>query len=171
MEKVIVSELVLVVLAVTAGITDLLKKKIFNWLTFPAIIYGFAVNIILNVNGPFEGFKVALFGFIVGLAVFLPFFIAGGFGGGDLKFMAGIGAIKGWLFLLNVCIYAALFGGIVSVVILFRQKKLLKTVKRAFKILLYPFFRYEIEKPEKDSTAISFGVFISIGVLLALFFP
>jgi prepilin peptidase CpaA len=52
---------------------------------------------------------------IVGFAVFLVFYLLGGMGGGDVKLMAGFGALLGAGRLLEAALWTAGVGGILAV--------------------------------------------------------
>jgi prepilin peptidase CpaA len=73
-------------------IVDLRKARIPNLLTVPAALFGLGLN--LAAAGG-SGVVHSGAGLLTGLAVFLPFYLAGGFGGGDVKAMAAVGAFLG----------------------------------------------------------------------------
>ncbi len=60
----------------------------------------------------------ALAGTVVGFAVFLIFYLLGGMGGGDVKLMAGFGALLGAGRLLEAALWTAGVGGIMAVAVL-----------------------------------------------------
>jgi len=59
----------------------------------------------------------SLAGLAVGLALFLPFFLLGGMGAGDVKLLAALGAWLGPGQVFWLAIYASLFGGVLAVVV------------------------------------------------------
>lgn len=126
---------VLILLIILSSFFDLTKKRIPNMITFPAIVLGFLMNFIKYGN---NGVKYSGVGFLFGLAVLSIPFTFGVMGGGDVKLMAAIGAIKGWRFVLLTAIYSGLIGGIIIIIILIIQKKLLITLKRTLAIMLKP---------------------------------
>lgn len=90
--KVLGSHMMFVGLAVfltAAVIEDLVRRRISNVLTFGAALLGLGLQFI--ANGP-DGVLNGLGGFAVGLGIFLPFFLLGGMGAGDVKAMAAAGA-------------------------------------------------------------------------------
>ena len=133
----ILTDLVLFILLILSGYFDITKKKIPNFITFPVILWGLLTYTIFD---GFEGLKFSGLGFLVGLAVFLIPFVLGGMGGGDVKLMAAIGALKGWRFILYTTIYTGLAGGVIVIIILIKEKKLWITIKRVFAIILKPIF-------------------------------
>ena len=56
----------------------------------------------------------ALGGAAVGFAVFLIFYLMGGMGGGDVKLMAGFGALLGLPGVLWAALWTAAFGGMIA---------------------------------------------------------
>ncbi len=54
-------------------------------------------------------------GAVAGFAVFLIFYLLGGMGGGDVKLMAGFGALLGRGRLLEAALWTAAVGGILAV--------------------------------------------------------
>jgi prepilin peptidase CpaA len=111
----------LVVLVLAATATDLRHRRIPNTLTAPAVLLGILVQTGL---GGMEGGASSLAG--TGLAIgMLAFpFAFGWLGGGDVKLLAAIGALKGPEFLLYTCLLTALFGGLFAAVSLFRMRTL-----------------------------------------------
>lgn len=122
------SDTILLVLLVVGLYTDIRFRKLPNWLTFPAIIIGIGMHIWAN---GWQGAADSLGGVLFALVLFLPF-IQGGLGGGDLKFLAAIGAVKGFEFVLWTTLFGAFLGGLVSVVVLLRQKRLKYELWRSF---------------------------------------
>jgi prepilin peptidase CpaA len=62
-----------------------------------------------------SGFLLALSGWAVGLMLFLPFFLLGGMGGGDVKLLAALGAWIGPGDVIWLAIYTSLAGGVLGV--------------------------------------------------------
>ncbi len=177
------NEIILSLLLIISAYFDITKKKIPNFITFPVILWGLLTYTIFD---GFTGFKFSGFGFLVGLSVFLIPFILGGMGGGDVKLMAAIGALKGWRFVLYTTIYTGLAGGVIVIIILIKEKKLGITLKRVIAIILKPIFfiltltfnndllkRVDnwLLKTQVDweKRYIPYGVAIGIGAVLAYF--
>ena len=170
----------------TALFFDLTKKKIPNFLTFPAIIYGIISYMLMQ---GFEGLWFSLLGLFVGLAIFFIPFAMGGMGGGDVKLLGAVGALQGWQFVLSAAVWAALTGGVMAIVWLIATRRLLKVLKKIFGFVLAPFFnalyyyiRWDFfnraaiyfserdpESPEEAKAAsMPYGVAITAGVLILL---
>jgi prepilin peptidase CpaA len=60
----------------------------------------------------------SLFGAAIGFAVFLIFYLLGGMGGGDIKLMAGFGALLGDAHIVPAALLAAISGGLMAAVYL-----------------------------------------------------
>jgi prepilin peptidase CpaA len=98
-----------------AAATDISRRVVPNALTVTGLICGFLLNTSLHGWG---GLKQALFGFIVGLALFLPLFLLRGMGGGDVKLMAAIGSMAGVTDTIIIFILTAVFGGVLALLLL-----------------------------------------------------
>ncbi len=114
----IVSIAALLVASVAAA-SDLATRRIPNLLTLGAA----AVALVYHTatNGP-TGFGTALAGWLVGAAVFFPFFALGGMGAGDVKLVAAIGAWLGPLGAVQVALAAAIAGGLVAAIVMLRAR-------------------------------------------------
>jgi prepilin peptidase CpaA len=99
---------------IAACVTDLRARRIPNVLTFGAA--GVAVAAHGYVDG-WPGVLTAMGGWGAGVAVFLPFFLLGGMGAGDVKLLAALGAWLGPREALWLAIYASLAGGVVALLI------------------------------------------------------
>jgi prepilin peptidase CpaA len=100
--------------ALAACFTDLKSRRVPNLLTFgatlAALVWGMA-------HGGLAGLGWAAAGWAAGLAVFLPFFLLRGIGGGDVKLVAAIGAWLGPVGALWVGAFGALAGGPLALIV------------------------------------------------------
>jgi prepilin peptidase CpaA len=101
-----------ILVGLAASIDDLARRHIANWIPAAALAGGFGWQI---GQGGWQGALTALGGTIVGFAVFLVFYLLGGMGGGDVKLMAGFGALLGAGRLLEAALWTAGVGGILAV--------------------------------------------------------
>ena len=100
--------IIALVVALIACVTDVRSRRIPNVLT----LGGAAAALVFHaVTAEGAGIGAAAMGWLVGTAVFLPFFLLGGMGAGDVKLMAALGAWLGPGEALAIAIYASLVGG------------------------------------------------------------
>jgi prepilin peptidase CpaA len=111
------SELALVV-AVVAAVVDVRTRRIPNILTFGAALCACLLHV---STGATYGLGVAVAGWVIGVAIFFPFFALGGMGAGDVKLVGAIGACLGPAGALHVAIGAAVAGGVVAVLVTLRR--------------------------------------------------
>lgn len=97
-----------------AAVGDVRAARIPNWLTFGAFACGLGYQAV--VLGP-RGFVGSLAGAGVGLGLFLPLFLVGGMGAGDVKLMAALGAWLGPAGAAWTALYAAIAGGVMALVV------------------------------------------------------
>jgi len=99
------------VLGVAATIEDLAWRRISNWIPLAAATSGMLLH---ARSAGWKGIASAAFGLGAGFCVFLVFYLLGGMGGGDVKLMAGFGAIVGIERLLPAAFWAAAIGGLMA---------------------------------------------------------
>jgi prepilin peptidase CpaA len=101
-----------IAVGVAAMVDDLARRHIANWIPAAALAGGFGWQI--GRDG-WHGLWTALAGSLLGFGVFLIFYLKGGMGGGDIKLMAGFGALLGAGLLLEAAVWAAAIGGLMAV--------------------------------------------------------
>jgi len=92
--------------------SDIHEHRISNWLVIAVLITGLVAQV--SANGPM-GILFALGGLATGLLFFLPFYIRGGMGAGDVKLMGAAGSMLGPLGAVMACALA-LIAGLVLVI-------------------------------------------------------
>ena len=97
-----------------ACVTDVRAARIPNALTLLGVVAGLVAHAVLPAG---LGVGAALAAAAAGLVVFLPFFVLGGMGGGDVKLMAAVGAWLGWPAILTAALTIAIVGGGVALVV------------------------------------------------------
>lgn len=176
--------LILIILLILSLYFDLTRKKIPNFLTFPVMIWGLAYY---TFSGGLGGFLFSIKGLLLGAAIFFIPFALGGMGGGDVKLMGAIGAVKGAAFVFQAAVFTALCGGILAVIVLIINGRLLKTMKKVLGMLAVPFlqmlsfrfrnpylfqlaqfFQVPQESREEKKIVLPYGVAITLGTLLVL---
>ena len=105
---------VALLLSAVACVFDVRTRRIPNLLTFGgaalAVVYGLA-------TGGLGGLLMSMEGWALGLALFLPMFLLGGMGAGDVKLLACLGAWLGPHETFWMAIYAMIAGGIMGVLV------------------------------------------------------
>ena len=93
----------------------------------------------------------------------------GGIGAGDVKLLAAIGAWKGTIFVLYTGVYGAIIGGIIALIILLRQRRLVFTLKQmlfSIRFLKSATESLPIEDDTQKSISIPYAIPIAAGALL-----
>ena len=103
--------LLIVIVGVAGVLEDLTRRRISNWTSGGAVIAGLIVHL---AQKGWTGAMHSLFGSAIGFAVFLIFYLLGGMGGGDVKLMAGFGALLGDAQIVPASLWAALAGGLMA---------------------------------------------------------
>jgi prepilin peptidase CpaA len=104
-----------ILVGLAAMIDDLARRQIANWIPLSALAAGFGWQI--GQSG-LTGLLYAAIGTVAGFAIFLIFYLLGGMGGGDVKLMAGFGALLGFHRLLEAALWTAGMGGVIAVGVL-----------------------------------------------------
>jgi prepilin peptidase CpaA len=146
--------------------TDLRYRKVYNSLSIAAVILGLGSNFLYF--GP-AGLKASVLGLLAGFLFLILFYIMGGIGAGDVKFMAAVGSLKGAGFVLGGGLYGAMIGGIAGILVLVLKKRFLKTVREIIAAL---FLLITLKIPDalkfraEDTVYLPYTVFLSLGIIL-----
>lgn len=112
--------------------SDLLESRISNLLVVLLLLVGVALQAAGPANerdGMFGAFPgalgagKALLGAATGLVLFLPMYLAGAMGAGDVKFMAALGAFAGPPDVVGLALSIAVCGGALSLVLTVARRK------------------------------------------------
>lgn len=168
---------IVLVLVGGVAIVDWRQFRIPNAFTVPFALAGLAYH------GWFSGWAGAgqsLVGLLVGFAILLVPFILGGFGGGDVKLMAAIGAWVGARPVVEIFVISAALLGVVSALMLLCsptvRKEALPNLKLAIRqmILLGKLEQSEeqveeaVQREDRKSRAVPFGVMVVGGVMIKM---
>jgi prepilin peptidase CpaA len=100
--------------AAVACVTDLRTRRIPNRLTFGAS----AAAMLFHLwTGGGAGLLGSASGWLVGVALFMPFFALRGLGAGDVKLLAALGGWLGPMMIVYVAFHAAIAGGVLAIVV------------------------------------------------------
>ncbi|HHV44659.1 MAG TPA: prepilin peptidase [Firmicutes bacterium] len=135
--------------------TDYRYNRIYNWVTLPLIGFGLLVN---GIYGRWPGFLSSLYGCIAASLPLYLAFLMGGMGGGDVKLMGAVGALKGVEFAVLAMVLSAGIGGLWALLLLVRHRKLIS------------FLQWLLSGRQYRGTCLTlpYGIAISGGTLLAL---
>lgn len=162
---------ILIIVLVIAAIWDLFYHKIPNRLIFPAAVAAVVYHTVLN---GWSGFFFSLEGIGLGIVIFLPFYMLGGMGAGDVKLLGAVGAFVGPYGVFLAFLFTAITGGIYAIILLAVNGCLKESVLR-FKTMLTTFlmtgnFVYMPPLAKQQKLRLLYGIAIAIGTLLSLGF-
>jgi prepilin peptidase CpaA len=148
-----VRTLLIVAVGLAAVIEDMSRRRISNWTSGGALAAGLILHF---AQKGWLGAWHSLLGAGMGFGVFLIFYVLGGMGGGDVKLMAGFGALLGDGKILPAALLAAISGGLMAMSYL-----AVRAVARRWRPQAKP-----VGEPSRDS--IPYAPAIAAGVWLAL---
>lgn len=154
-------------LAVLAGVLDWRYRRIPNWLTVSAALAGIAINTFIY---RWPGFKSALLGMVLGLALLLPFVALRSLGAGDWKMVGALGACLGPQQLISALVVGALVAGVIALIAVIVTGRLKQTLVNIVHMLGALFTLRmpgrEVSLDDPNSSKIPFGVAMALAVLL-----
>jgi len=108
---------VLIVILCLAALSDLMLRIVPNWL----ILIGLMIGLVMSASlGGFLGIGIMAVGAISGVLLFLPIYMVGLLGAGDVKLIALVGGFLGLHQLLVTSLLIFLAGGVISLITLQR---------------------------------------------------
>ena len=123
----VLADLAILIVILICLITDLRERKIYNKVVLPAAAAGIILN---TAHQGLPGLRTSITGLLAGVLIFIVPFALGGLGAGDVKLLGAVGALKGPLFALYTALATALIGGVIAILVLLWQSRLLSTLKR-----------------------------------------
>jgi prepilin peptidase CpaA len=127
-----------------AAWTDFKSRKVYNKLTYPAIVVGIVAH---SLAFGFDGLKAALYGasltLVLGLLI-LPF---GWMKAGDIKLLIAVAAFLGLAGVGEVFFYAVLFGGVFGIVRSLFNGYLVEVFRRVGRLILGYFRAFVYQTP------------------------
>lgn len=153
-----------------AALVDLRSHRIPNWLTFPAMAVGLALNVITPGG---EGFLFSIKGLAAGMALLLIPYMMGAMGAGDVKLMGAVGAFLGAEGVFQACIISLIFGGIYAVILIVVRGNIVLFLKRYWlmlkNFLMYRQIQYIQPSPGEFPLKLCFGLAIAVGTIFTIF--
>lgn len=152
------------------AVVDLATRRIPNVLTVLAAAVGLLLG---TADGGLAGLAGALCGVMVALLAFLPMYLAGGMGAGDVKAMAAVGACVGVPGVLIAVGATLVIGAAAGVVVLLTARELVPAAQRLHASLLLARAdgAWRALQPESGSVAgrrFPYGLAIAGGAVAAL---
>lgn len=108
------AQIAAVVVVIAACVPDIRSRRIPNALTFGAALTAVGFHV---ATGGWSGLLASVSGWIVGAALFFPFFALRGMGAGDVKLMAAVGAWLGPLPVFWAALCTSLAGGVIGLAV------------------------------------------------------
>jgi len=162
---------VLMVSLALASVSDLLTRRIPNWLTFPGTLAGLGLNWWV---GGYEGLLTGFLGLTAGFFLLFFFYLLGGMGGGDVKLLALVGSFLGPRLAFYAFIWMALSGGVLALGSLMYKRAFSETARNLKSLLLGWILRSgqanQIHLQNPSLIKLPYGVAIAIGTALAVYF-
>lgn len=141
------------IVGLAAAIEDLMRRRVSNWIAGAALAGGTACQV---AAGGWAGLGTAALGALSGFGVFLIFYWLGGMGGGDVKLMAGFGALLGSSRLFEASLWTAALGGLMAAGVI------------VWGLLRKGMNRSQPAGDKREATHIPYAPAIALGVWLAL---
>ena len=152
--------LLIILVGLAAIIEDTGWRRISNWTSGGAVLAGLIVH---SVEKGWTGALHSLEGTAIGFGVFLIFYLLGGMGGGDVKLMAGFGALLGERQIVAAALLAAATGGLMALGYL-----AVRTVARRSKVWLGFALPDVAAEGSQAAESIPYAPAITVGAWLAL---
>jgi prepilin peptidase CpaA len=151
-------------ISLVAAVTDLLRGRIYNWLTLPALLGGLIAAI---ATRGWPGLGDAALGAAAGLIFYGWMFALGVMGGGDVKLLMALGAWGGLAFTEEVALLGVILGGGLAVLMLGVKGRLPSFFAKMKRFLLSVFIKeLELQLPEADrKLTMPFGVPIAAAAI------
>ncbi|MDN5363628.1 MAG: prepilin peptidase CpaA [Eubacteriales bacterium] len=157
----------------TCLFTDLRERKIYN----SVLVGAFCLGLLLHgLTEGGAGLVASGKGLVLGLFLLLPFFLLGGIGGGDVKFLAVIGALRGPEFVFRTFLIAAVAGAVLSLGLAFFRGRLGLVLRHTAARIKTFFFTFNLaavtpaaeeEGEEEGTPVIPYAVAITVGAIAA----
>lgn len=159
-------------IALLACVTDIRSRRIPNVLTFGAAI---AALVYHTAFGGLAGLQSASLGWLAGAAAFMPFFLLGGMGAGDVKLLAALGAWLGPVGALWVALYASITGGVLAILVALGSGYLRTALSNVWNLLTFwalvgprPMPELTLERGKGPRLAYAVPIFVGTVVTLWL---
>ena len=165
----IASSLVFTAVLVWAAVGDVRTRRIPNFIVAILAILGLAAAIVETPS--WHGAVQALAGLLVGLLCWLPFYVFGWIGAGDVKLFSAAGAWLGPKGAVEGALVAALCGAVLAVLWMLKSHGVRQTGRTLGLATATP----RILSPQRDgsgrSDRLPYGIAIALGAIVARWLP
>lgn len=160
---------VFTLLLVYAAYGDVRTRRIPNRVVIAVALPGILYSVAFAPVDP--GLLRSVEGFGVGLLCWLPFYIAGWLGAGDVKLFAAAGLWLGPLRTLEAAVIAAVVGGVLGVVWMVMTYGMRRSASTLSLAVSLPSILAATPSPERARRTLPYGVALAIGALGAGWLP
>lgn len=157
-------------LLVWAAVGDVIWRRIPNWLVAAVIVCGFVYALAFMPWNVALGSSVP--GFLTGLGLWLPFYVLGWVGAGDVKLFAAAGVWMGPLRTIEGAGIAALAGGLLAVVWMIWSYGVRRAADSLWVAAVLPAALAESgARSAQSRRTLPYGVALAAGALVAAWMP
>jgi prepilin peptidase CpaA len=156
-------------LLVYAAVGDLRTRRIPNYLVLVLGMAGLAFSV-LHAS-PVEGAMRGAGGLVVGLVLWLPFYLLGWLGAGDVKLFAAAGSWLGPVRTLEGAVIAGLAGAILALAWIAWNHGLRRAVETVWLASAAPTVLATSGDSGRSSRSLPYGVALVVGALVAAWMP
>jgi prepilin peptidase CpaA len=150
---------------VVTTVVDIRTRRIPNELT--AGLTGIGLGLAAaGISGITLGGSVL--GLALGLALMMPGHLVGATGAGDVKLMAGVGAIVGPATVFNAFLFTAVAGGVLAIAVALWRRRLAETLVGTSRLIAAPGAAPAELRMAGRSSRFAYGPAIAIGSLAAV---
>jgi prepilin peptidase CpaA len=152
-----------------AAVNDLATRRIPNRL----LLAGLAGALLLHLVSAEPGATLlsALGGMLLGLAIFLPFYLVHGMAAGDVKMMAVVGFFTGPTEAFQIAIFTWCAGGVMALLLILLHSRLRQAfvnVGHLLSGLVVPGTKLSDMKLPQSAGSLPYGVAIALGTIVVL---
>src|SRR5262245_12651363 len=158
------------VVAIVAVVFDVRTRRIPNLLTFSAAILAVLVAM---ASGGLSTSMTAVVAWILGVALFFPFFALGGMGAGDVKLLAALAAWLGPIDAVYMAIFTTMAGGVIALGVTLLRGYTLQALSNIWLMLMH--WRVVGPKPvpgltlsDGDAPRLAYAIPIAVGAVCTL---
>lgn len=157
-------------LSLYACVSDLRMRRIPNGLVLALAVLGICYSI--GMGGLRAGLFTSMSGFIAGLLIWLPFWLLGWLGAGDVKFFAAAAAWLGPWGAVQAAAVGALVGAVLTVVWLGWERGIVVALQKSLIAFVHPKVLVSPSATTSDRRRlVPYGIALATGILFVAWFP